>query len=297
MKRGAGLLLAASAFSAGLVGVTPFVGASSASADEATPSIFTISASATSIAPGDSAFVSVHRSGGAEGVVSVSVDSAALPAELAAVVAPIDAEVTFLDGDTADKSIPIVFLGRGLPGDGLPDDDMTGDDHPIDDDREGDVIDDTRDDVVGTGIGTPVIGGGAAHVGASVVASGAVSRVIAAEGGSAPFTVSLSAPTGGAGLGTPSSVSISVATPPTTTPVDGGSGTSGSTTGGTTTPGTTTGTTTRNSAGTTSPVGGGQSLADTGVDAILPFIVATLAAIAGLAALLVVRRRRTPSTE
>lgn len=259
LKRGAALLLSAGILVSGLVAAAP------AFADEGAPGTVTISASASSIAPGDRAFVSVHRTGGTHGAVSVSVDSAALPAELASVIAPIDTEVTFLDGDADDKTVPIVFLGDDVPGD-LPGDDLPGDD---------------ANDI-------PGLGTGAGHAATSVFASRAFAPALAPTGGgSAPLTVWLSAPTGGAALGTPSSVSISVATPPTTTPVDGGSDTTGSTTGGTTTPGASS-----NSSGTTSPIGGGQSLADTGVDAILPFVVATLAAIAGLATVLLVRRRR-----
>ena len=263
-----------------------------ASAAETAPGVFTISASSPQIAPGDRAFISVHRSGGSDGVVGVSVDSQALPAELASVIAPIDTQVTFLDHDTADKVIPIVFLGDvpgelpggdepgELPGGELP----SGDDVPHGDDvPSSDPTD------------APGLGGGAARAATSVAAGKAVSRAIAAaEAGSAPFTVSLSAPTGGAVLGTPSTVSLLVATPPTTTPVDGGSNSGGPSTGGTTTPGSSApGSSTKNSTGTTSPVGGDRSLADTGVDVILPFIGATLAAILGLGAMLFVRRRRT----
>jgi hypothetical protein len=306
-RRRAGLLVAARVFcagilSAGLIAASPFA----ASADETVPGSFTISASATSIAPGDHAFISVHRTGGADGVVSVSVDTGVLPAELTAVVAPIDTEVTFLDGDAADKIIPIVFLGDA-PGEGAPDTTAPEDQMPDDqapDDQDDHVPDahvpdaHAQDNRINDAVlDMPALGGVAAHAGTSVLAPRTISRALAAaDAGAAPLTVSLSAPAGGATLGTPSSVSISVSTPPTTTPADGGSDATGTTAGGTTPGGATGGTTTpgsssKNRSGTTSPVGGGQSLADTGVNAILPFIAATLAAIAGLAALFMVRRR------
>lgn len=279
--RAAALVAAAAALVAGLVSADPLSAPLAASAAEAAPGVLTISASSLSVAQGDRAFISVHRSGGADGVVGVDVDSQVLPAELAAVIAPIDTQVTFLDHDTADKVIPIVFLGDA-PGD-LP----VGGDVP----SGGDVPPSDPTDA-------PGLGGGSARAATSVSTDHAVSRAIAAaEAGSAPFTVSLSAPTGGGVLGTPSTVSVLVATPPTTTPVDGGSDSGGSGTGGTTTPGSTApGSSTRNSTGTTSPVGGDRSLADTGAHAMLPFIGATLAAILGLAAVLFVRRRRRPES-
>jgi LPXTG-motif cell wall-anchored protein len=215
----------------------------------------------------------------------VSVDSAALPSELVPIIAPIATRVTFLDGDSADKAIPIVFLADPQPGDEDLPNHLPGD---------GEADDDASVDLPGP-VGAS--GGGSARVASAMVAPHTVSSAIAAaEAESAPLTVSLSGPTGGAGLGSPSSVSISVAIPPTTTPVDGGSGStgsSGSTTGGTTTPGAALpGTSTKNSTGTTSPVGGGRSLASTGVDAMLPFMFAVVAAIVGLASMLLVRRRR-----
>jgi hypothetical protein len=321
-----GLVLSTGILCTGLIALTALVGATPAFADVGAPGTFTISASTSSIALGDRAFVSVHRTGGTDGVVSVSVDSAALPVELASVIAPIDTEVVFLDNDAADKTIPIVFLGDdqpgGLPGDGdllndvpgdvgsggvvpgdivsggvvpggvVPGDVVPGGAVPGDIVSGGVVpgVDGIQDETDWSGGNTPHIvgtGGNAARAATSAVAPEAVSQALAAtDSGTAPLIVSLSAPTGGAALGTPSSVSISVVTPPTTTPADDGSGTTGSTTGGTTTPGASP----KNSSKTTSPVGGGQSLADTGVDAVLPFIVATLAAIVGLAVLLLVRR-------
>lgn len=296
-RRVTGLLAVAAALAAGLVAANPLGAPLAASAAEAAPGILTISASASRIAAGDLAFISVHRSGGADGVVGVSVDSQALPAELASVIAPIDTQVTFLDRDTADKVIPIVFLGDvpgGLPGSGdVP---SGGEVPPVDEVPPGDDVPPTDP------TDAPGLGGASARAATSVVADHAVARALAAaEVASAPFTVSLSAPTGGAALGTPSTVSLLVATPPTTTPVDGGSDSGGSSTGGTTTPGSatpgsSTKNSTKNSAGTTSPVGGDRSLADTGADVMLPFIGATLAAILGLAAVLFVQRRRTPES-
>jgi hypothetical protein len=292
LRRGLSLLATAGLLSVGFAAASPFGNASPAFAADASPGTFTISASAQSIAPGDHAFISVHRSGGADGIVSVSVDSATLPVELASVIAPIDAEVTFLAGDTAAKTVPIVFLGEQQPGH-LP----TVPDVPGDGDLPGDVGlpgVDTPDGV----IDVPGAGGGSARAATAVSVPHARARVIAAAPKvSAPLTVSLSAPTGGALLGTPSSVTISVATPPTTTPVDGGSGAgpTGSTPGGPVAPGGTTipGGTTKNSTGTTTPVGGGRSLADTGVDVIMPFTVATFAAILGLAVMMFARRRHS----
>ena len=287
-RRAAALAAAAAVLVAGLMAADPLGAPLAASAAEAAPGVLTISASSPRIAPGDRAFISVHRSGGADGVVDVDVDSQALPAELASVIAPIDTRVTFLDHDTADKVIPIVFLGD-VPGDlpvGGGDAPSGGDVPPVGDVPPSDPMD------------APGLGRGSAGAATSVSADRAVSRAIAAaEAGSAPFTVSLSAPTGGGVLGTPSTVSVLVATPPTTTPVDGGSDSGGSSTGGTTTPGSTApGSSTRNSTGTTSPVGGDRSLADTGAHAMLPVIGATLAAILGLAAVLFVRRRRRPES-
>ena len=286
-RRAAALAAAAAVLVAGLIAADPLGAPLAASAAEAAPGVLTISASSPRIAPGDRAFISVHRSGGADGVVDVDVDSRALPAELASVIAPIDTRVTFLDHDAADKVIPIVFVGD-VPGD-LPvggDVPSGGDVPPVGDVPTSDPTD------------APGLGGGSARAATSLSADRAVSRAIAAaEAGSAPFTVSLSAPTGGGVLGTPSTVSVLVATPPTTTPVDGGSDSGGSSTGGTTTPGSTApGSSTRNSTGTTSPVGGDRSLADTGAHAMLPVIGATLAAILGLAAVLFVRRRRRPES-
>ncbi|KQP56619.1 LPXTG cell wall anchor domain-containing protein [Agreia sp. Leaf283] len=293
-RRVTGLLAVAAALAGGLVAANPLGAPLAASGAEAAPGILTISASASRIAQGDRAFISVHRSGGADGVVGVSVDSQALPAELASVIAPIDTQVTFLDRDTADKVIPIVFLGDvpgGLPGSG---DVPSGGEVP----PGGAVPPGGGDAPPSDPTDAPGLGGASARAATSVVADHAVARALAAaEVGSAPFTVSLSAPTGGAVLGTPSSVSLLVATPPTTTPVDGGSDSGGSSTGGTTTPGSATpGSSTKNSTGTTSPVGGDRSLAHTGADVMLPFIGATLAAILGLAAVLFVRRRRTPES-
>lgn len=297
LRRGVSLLAAAGLLSVGFVAASPFGNASPVFAADATPGTFTISASAQSIAPGDQAFISVHRSGGADGRVSVSVDSATLPQELASVIAPIDAEVTFLDGDTTAKTVPIVFLGGEQPGH-LP----TVPDVPGDGDLPGDggLPDDGTlpgDGTPGDPIDVPGVGGGAAHAATTVAVPHARARLIAAAAASAPLTVSLSAPTGGALIGTPSSVTISVATPPTTTPVDGGSGSgpTGSTPGGAATQGGTTvpGGATKNSTGTTTPVGGGRSLADTGVDVIMPFTVATFAAILGLAVMIFVRRRHS----
>jgi hypothetical protein len=395
VTRGVGLLVAAGLACAGLIAASPVAAAAFASADETAAGTFTISASSQSIVAGDRAYVIVHRDGGTAGVVSVSVDSATLPAELASVIAPISTEVTFLDGDAEPKKVPILFLGDEVPGDevpgGLPGGEAPGDggqqgdgeapasgdagDAPIRPDtntttpgpnsgtrpgttpgtngpanqgaNDADVDTDepagtgpTDDAGTGTDTGadtdaqvptdteagepartdtnggteTPVgdlpggsingsielpgIGGGSAHAGTAVVAPRVISQAIAAAGtGSAPFTVSLSDPTGGAGVGTPSSVTISVTTPPTTTPVTGGTDDTGSTTGGTTTPGGTTAPgSSKNSAGTTSPLGDGP-LADTGVNAIVPFIGATLAAIAGLASILLVRRRLVPGRE
>lgn len=293
-KRTAGLLAAAAILATGLIAASPLSATPSASAAEAAPGVLTISASSLSIAPGDRAFIRVHRSGGADGVVGVSVDSQALPAELVSVIAPIDTEVTFLDHDTDDKIIPIVFLGeaQGEPdgsgevpdGEELPD---GGGEIPIGDVPDVDVPD--VDVPSGDPTHSPGLGGGSARAATSVAIDHSVARALAAAAaGSAPFTVSLSAPTGGATIGTPSTVSLSVATPPTTTPVDGGADSGGSSTGGTTTPGSSA----KNSTGMTSPVGGGRSLADTGVDVILPFIAAALATILGFVSLVLMRRRR-----
>ena len=309
-KRTAGLLAAAAILATGLIAASPLSAAPSASAEEVAPGVFTISASSLSIAPGDRAFIRVHRSGGADGVVGVSVDSQELPAELVSVIAPIDTEVTFRDHDTDDKIIPIVFLGDpqgelpddsgGVPdGEELPDGggeipigDVPGGDVPQGDVPDGDVPDIDVPDLDVPSVDpthSPGLGGGSGRAATSVAIDHAVSRALAAaEAGSAPFTVSLSAPTGGATIGTPSTVSLSVATPPTTTPVDGGSESGASSTGGATAPGSNA----KNSTGMTSPVGGGRSLADTGVDVILPFIAAALTAILGLVSLLLVRRRR-----
>ena len=314
-KRTAGLLAAAAVLSTALIAASPLGATPPASAAEAAPGVFTISASSLSIAPGDRAFIRVHRSGGADGVVGVSVDSQALPAELVSVIAPIDTEVSFLDHDTADKIIPIVFLGdqQGeLPDDGSGDVPDGGGDVP---DGGGELPDGggelpdgggelpdgggelpdggghvhDNDVLSNDSAHAPGLGGGSARAAASVAIGHSVARALAAaEAGSAPFTVSLSAPTGGASIGSPSTVSVAVATPPTTTPVDGGSDSGESSTGGVTTPGATA----KNSTGTTTPVNGGRSLADTGVGAVVPFIAAALAGILGLVSLLLVRRRR-----
>lgn len=264
-------------------------------ADEVDHGLFTISASATSVSPGDTGFVTVHRSGGTSGAVTVRVSSGDLSPELAALIRPIDETLSWPDGDAAELTVPIVFL-----------DDDSVPEHPGPGTGPGPIGLPTSPPTSPPSSGLPTVPstslptslpGGQTTTDASsnepLQASGtdvaSLARVLAPadEGARPSLTVSLSAATGGAAIGSPSSVSIVINAPPTTTPVTGGGGGQPAESS-TTTPGKQSG----SQPGTTSPIGARRSLADTGVQAIVPFIGATAALIAGLATVMVIRRRR-----
>jgi hypothetical protein len=231
-------------------------------ADEPDHGLFTISANAPSVSPGETGFVTVHREGGTAGIVTVRVSSGDLSPELAALIRPIDETLSWPDGDATEQTVPIVFV-----------------DHDID------VSETGPSDL-------PTTTGRAADEQLQASETGVVSlahAMAAADEDARPsLTVSLSAPTGGAAIGTPSSVSIVINAPPTTTPVTGGGDGGQPAESTTTTPGRQPG----SQPGTTSPIGARESLADTGVQAIVPFIGATTALIAGLSTVMVIRRRR-----
>jgi 5'-nucleotidase len=239
-------------------------------ADEPGHGLFTISANAPSVSPGETGFVTVHREGGTAGIVTVRVSSGDLSPELAALIHPIDETLSWPDGDATEQTVPIVFV-----------------DHDVD-------VPETGPSDLPTSLPTspPTTTGRAADEQLQASETGVVSlahAMAAADEGARPsLTVSLSAPTGGAAIGTPSSVSIVINAPPTTTPVTGGGDGGQPAESTTTTPGRQPG----SQPGTTSPIGARESLADTGVQAIVPFIGATAALIAGLSAVMVIRRRR-----
>jgi hypothetical protein len=235
-------------------------------ADEPDHGLFTISANAPSVSPGDTGFVTVHREGGTAGIVTVRVSSGDLSPELAALIHPIDETLSWPDGDATEQTVPIVFV-----------------DHDID-------VPETGPSDLPTSPATTTGRAADEQLQASETGVVSLARAMAAadEGARPSLTVSLSAPTGGAAIGTPSSVSIVINAPPTTTPVTGGGDGGQPAESTTTTPGRQPG----SQPGTTSPIGARESLADTGVQAIVPFIGATAALIAGLSTVMVIRRRR-----